>query len=318
MEKIVKNPGLDLIIEIMLSYLDKSSIASFQLVNQDCRTIVDNPRIYLKKLPQLEEVPKDLIKKWKKILQKMHNASDTKQKLGLELFKMYCTNNAKYPLKLAYDHADEDKGNPELAMAILENSDHESFVKAKEPKHGNLRSIHLAACFCYVQTVEKIVTSSVTPNPPDEYGITPILLASQNGHIEVVKLLVAISDNIHLPSDMGQTPINKAAENGHLDILKILMTSTDNPNIADIEGETPIYVAAQNGHIDIVKLLMTLSDNPNAPANIGRSPIYVAASNGHLQIVKVLMASTNNPNTPDNNGQTPIFAAARNGHLSIV
>ena len=134
MEKIVKNPGLQLIIETTLSCLDKTSIASFRLVNQDFKTIMDNPRFYLKKLSQLEEVPKDLIKKWKKILQKLYNDSEKKQELALELFKMYCTNNAKYPLELAYDMG-VDKGNPELAMAILENSDHDSFVKAVRRRH---------------------------------------------------------------------------------------------------------------------------------------------------------------------------------------
>ena len=78
------------------------------------------------------------------------------------------------------------------------------------------------------------MASNAGPNSPDEYGITPILLASQNGHIGVVKLLTAISDNIHLPSDKGRTPIHQAAKNGHIGILKILLTSTDNPIIVDI------------------------------------------------------------------------------------
>ena len=55
------------------------------------------------------------------------------------------------------------------------------------------------------------MATNAGPNPPDEYDITPILLASQNGHIGVVKLLMAISDNIHLPSDKGRTPIFIAA-----------------------------------------------------------------------------------------------------------
>ena len=135
MEEIVKNPGLQLIIQNILSCLNKNSIASFRLVNQDCKNIVDNPILYLKKVSQLEAVPKDLIKKWKKILQKLCNAIETKQAMALELFKMYYTNNAKCPLEVAYDIGEsKDKSNPELGngMAFLENSDHESYVKAKE------------------------------------------------------------------------------------------------------------------------------------------------------------------------------------------
>ena len=103
MEKIVKNPGLQLIIQNILSCLNKNSIASFRLVNQDCRNIEDNPILYLKKVSQLEAVPKDLIEKWTKILQKLFNDIETKQAIAFELLKMYCTNNAKCPLELAYD-----------------------------------------------------------------------------------------------------------------------------------------------------------------------------------------------------------------------
>ena len=131
MEEIVKNPGLQLIIQNILSCLNKNSIASFRLVNQDCKNIVDNPIVYLKKVSQVEAVPKDLIGKWRKLC----NAIDTKYTLALELFKMYSTNNAKWPLEVAYDIGEsKDKSNTDLAMAILENSVHESFVKAKEPQ----------------------------------------------------------------------------------------------------------------------------------------------------------------------------------------
>ena len=67
MEEIVTNPGLQHIIQNLFSCLNKNSIASFRLVNRDCKNIVDNPILYLKKVSQLEAVPKDLIEKWKKI-----------------------------------------------------------------------------------------------------------------------------------------------------------------------------------------------------------------------------------------------------------
>ena len=71
MEKIIQNPGLQHIIEDALILLDEESIASFRLLNQDCKNIIDNPTFYLKKLSQLDEMPKDLITKWKKIIRKL-------------------------------------------------------------------------------------------------------------------------------------------------------------------------------------------------------------------------------------------------------
>ena len=66
MEDIVKNPGLQHIIKSTLTLLDKSDIACFRLINQDCKNIVDDPMFSLKKLSQLKDVSKDLIKNWKK------------------------------------------------------------------------------------------------------------------------------------------------------------------------------------------------------------------------------------------------------------
>ena len=122
MESIVKNPGLQHIITTMLTFLDKSDIASFRLVNQDCKNIVADPIFSLKILSLLKDVPKDLIKSWKKIIQKLQHANNAKirQIIVKELVKMFSTTNAKYPLELAYKLA-ETKCNPDLVMAILEN-----------------------------------------------------------------------------------------------------------------------------------------------------------------------------------------------------
>ena len=122
MENILINPGLQHIIKSSLIFLEKSDILSFRLVNQDCKNIVDDPIFSLKKLSQLKDVPKDLIKSWKKIIQNLQHANNAKirQIIVKELVKMFCTTNAKYPLELAYKLA-ETKCNPDLVMAILEN-----------------------------------------------------------------------------------------------------------------------------------------------------------------------------------------------------
>ena len=66
MEEIVRNPGLQHIIEKSLTLLNIWDIASVKLVNQDFRKIVDCPRFYLMKLFRLSQrvnIPVDLIQK---------------------------------------------------------------------------------------------------------------------------------------------------------------------------------------------------------------------------------------------------------------
>ena len=67
MQKIIENPGLQHLAQRTLTYLDKTSIASFRFVNQDSKNIVDDPIFSLKKLSQLVDVPKDFIENWRKM-----------------------------------------------------------------------------------------------------------------------------------------------------------------------------------------------------------------------------------------------------------
>ena len=146
MQKIIENPGLQHLAQRTLIYLDKTSIASFRFVNQDCKNIVDDPIFSLKKLSQLVDVPKDLIENWKKIVQKILGDDSVKQEITLELFKMYCTSDAKYPLDLSYKLA-KAKSKPDLVTAILENADPQSYMIMPKPLYGNLRPIHLASAW---------------------------------------------------------------------------------------------------------------------------------------------------------------------------
>ena len=261
MENIIKNPGLQHLFWTTLCFLDKNSITSFRLVNQDCKNIADDPLNCLRKLSQSKNTPKDLIEYWKKIIHKLHAANEVKPEIATELFKMYCISDAKYPLELAYKLA-EDKDKPEVVTTILENSDPNSYMVAPMPLIGNLRPIHIAAAFGNIQAAKKLISNSWACSAvefQDEHGITPMALAAQDGHLEVVKLLLSFPGN---------------------------------PNIPCIDGRTPIYTAAENGHIEIVKLLMSLMETPNTPTNKGRTPMHCAAYNGHIEIIRLLMSTT--------------------------
>ena len=90
MEDIVKSPGLQHIIKTTLTFLDKSDIASFRLVNQYCKNIVNDPIFFLKKLSQLKEIPKDLIENWMKTIQNLLNVSgEIKQEITNELINIH-------------------------------------------------------------------------------------------------------------------------------------------------------------------------------------------------------------------------------------
>ena len=288
MEDIVKNPGLQHIITTSLIFLEKNDIASFRLVNQDCKNNVDDPIFFLKKLSQVADVPKHLIETWKKIIQNPQHATfEIKQKIAMELMKMFSTNLAKSPLELAYKLA-ESKSNPDLVKTILEISDPKSYVKAPKTLIGNLRPIHIAACFGYVEAARTMIINSCPVDLQDEHGLTSIYLAAQNGHLEFVQELLNFSANPNIPSSFGRTPIFQAASKGHVEIVKLLIPLIDAPNAPD--GWTPIHMAAMNGHVEVVQLLMETTNNPNVSTTSGLTPMKLAKDNGHQEIVKLFNA----------------------------
>ena len=296
MEVHLRNPGLQHIIEKSLTFLSHEDIASFRLLNKDCKNIVDCPGFYLTKLSHWQNVPKGLIQEWKKLIQKLKE-EDVRDNLTLELFKMNCQRSSKYPLQLAHKLSDE-KIRLELAMFIIENSDKANYVETK--KGGNLSPIHLAAMYGYVETAYRMINNnSTSPNPSNVHGITPIFLAAENGHPEMVRLLMTSTTDPNIADYIGWTPIHAAAFKGHLEAVQLLMTSTTIPNVADSRGWTPIYAAACQGHLEIVQLLMTSTTNPNVANNFGRTPILHAAEEGYLEIIQLLMPSTTNPNSAD-------------------
>ena len=127
MESILQNPGLQHIVEKSLNYLDKKSIFQFRLVNSDCKRIADCPRLYLKKLSD-ENPSEALIEEWEPYLEKIPS-EDIKQRLTMELFKMYAQNCAKKPLELVDDLAiGKKKEDIGLVTFIIGNSNPKSLT----------------------------------------------------------------------------------------------------------------------------------------------------------------------------------------------
>jgi len=85
----------------------------------------------------------------------------------------------------------------------------------------------LAAEKGYSQLVFHIITSSTEQlsedrNPGDEYGITPLHKATENGHFEIVQIIMnhcQANNNNPKDQDEGNTPLHIATEHGHMQIV---------------------------------------------------------------------------------------------------
>ena len=290
MEKIIRNPGLQHIIEQVFLNLDVEDLKNCGQINESCKKIVENPMIWLKKHRSLS---KENLKDWIKIIKQVKNS--VKQNAIISYLQW---NLEKGVLNLpCYCNPDIQDNFRKKIWKICEDD---------EPSDED------------IETVKILAPLTDNPNARGRNRGTPILWAATFGHTEIVKILVPFTDNPNARDKHGMTPISAAASCGFTEIVKILVPLTDNPNAHNIFGNTPIYWAAKHGYTEIVQILAPLTDNPNTPTNTGNTPILRAAKNGHTEIVKILAPLTENPNAPNKKGQTPIQEAAERGHIEIV
>ena len=63
-----------------------------------------------------------------------------------------------------------------------------------------------------------------TPDSRDDYGDTPVHLASLQGHVEMTTLLLDNGADVGRLSQWGFTALVRAAEGGHEDVVALLPT----------------------------------------------------------------------------------------------
>jgi ankyrin repeat protein len=92
--------------------------------------------------------------------------------------------------------------------------------------------------------------SQITSEPRGQYhaygGLTPLLYAARGGCYACVEALVAGSADVNLPTPEGVSPIMVALDNGHNSVAKLLMDRGGNPHVWDVYGRTALYIAVGN------------------------------------------------------------------------
>jgi ankyrin repeat protein len=93
--------------------------------------------------------------------------------------------------------------------------------------------------------------SQITSEPRGQYhaygGLTPLLYAARGGCYACVDALVAGGADVNLPTPEGVSPIMIAIENGHNGIARLLMERGGNPHVWDVYGRTALYLAVGEG-----------------------------------------------------------------------
>jgi ankyrin repeat protein len=92
--------------------------------------------------------------------------------------------------------------------------------------------------------------SQITSEPRAQYhaygGLTPLLYAARGGCYACVEALIAAGADVNLPTPEGVSPIMVALDNGHNGVARLLMDRGGNPHVWDVYGRTALYIAVGN------------------------------------------------------------------------
>ena len=173
-------------------------------------------------------------------------------------------------------------------------------------------------------------------------GLTPLLYATRAGCLACVESMVKAGVDKDRPNPDGMTPMMMALDNGHPELALYLLKEGANPHPWDWWGRTPLYVAVTmrggresrpgprpKASLDFIQALLDAGVNPNPqllfkePSRGGRdnrfqddllttgaTPLLRAAQTHDDEVVKLLLAHGALVDLPNASGVTPFMAAA--------
>ncbi len=193
--------------------------------------------------------------------------------------------------------------------------------------------------------------SQVSSEPRAQYrpvgGLTAMLYASRDGCYTCVEALIAAGADVNVPTPEGVTPLMIAIDNGHNEVAKLLLDRGANPHVWDWWGRTALYITvdrkedatrggqgrgatspASVSHMNLITALLDAGVDPNPELNMHRpsrggnsgrfgdnqlstgcTPLFRAAQANDLQVIQALLMKGANPNI-NAMGFTPFLLVA--------
>jgi|GEM_PF-3566099 len=134
-----------------------------------------------------------------------------------------------------------------------------------------------------------ILKEKIDINEKDNYGKSPLLIASLSGCKTLVDYMIKENIDLNQADKQGNSAVILASDKNRTEILKSLLDNRASINKKNNEGENALMIAVENENIEAVKLLLSYPAlNINDKDAYGWNALMKAVDNGNYEIFNLL------------------------------
>jgi uncharacterized protein len=199
-------------------------------------------------------------------------------------------------------------------------------------------ALHWAVYKKDLALVEMLLDEDAAPNIRNDYGATPMTVASEHGDYAIMKALINAGGDVESPNKEGQTLLMAVVRTGNTKTAQLLLDKGANVNTTEAWGnQSALMWAASQQQPAMIKLLLAHGADANARSKNhdwprwvtseprvkplddgGYTPLLYAAREGCTDCVAALLDGGATINMPDLWGQTPLLMATLNLHYDTA
>ena len=187
------------------------------------------------------------------------------------------------------------------------------------PQPDGATALHWASYWDALDTAQVLLDAGAGVNTANDYGVTPLALACDNGSAGMVTRLLQAGADPNAVRSTGETPLMTCARTGSLAAVDALLTAGADPGATEsVRGQTALMWAAGEGHAEVVGLLVARGGNVRARSTGGYTALLIAAREDERGLAGLLLDAGADVNATAPDGTTPLLVAAVRGHADLA
>lgn len=172
--------------------------------------------------------------------------------------------------------------------------------------------------------INKLVAARAHVNVRDDYGRTPLHVATFGRHREAITALVKAGADLGLLERDRYDAVTIAAVADDVPTLKLLLQAGASAQLVTSRYDgTALIAAAHLGHDEVVRLLIAAGAPLDHVNNLGWTALIESIVLGqggprHVETLRAIVGAGANVNLADRNRQTPLQLARQRGYKAMI